>query len=78
MKQNNMNLTVKDLKKIEQNLRAFTSNFDTDIRIEKSVYDKQYYVFLGNDESYKFFADDINSINGWLYGCVQTKNGIVK
>ena len=30
-----MNLTMKDLGKIERNLRAFTSNFDTDIRIEK-------------------------------------------
>lgn len=55
---------------IKDNLRAFTSNFG-DVRIES--YDKRsFYVYYPvESDSYIQFCENIDYLNGWLYGVVQ-------
>lgn len=55
---------------IEGNLKAFKANFG-DIRIES--YDKRsFYVFYPvESDSYMQYCENIDYLNGWLYGVVQ-------
>ena len=58
-------------------MNAFIENFGDKITIEKSLYDKTFTInFDGRDV--QVGIKSIEYVNGWLYGCVQTKNGIVK
>ena len=71
-------MTSRQKEIIKDNLQAFISNFG-DVRIEKANYGKGFYVFSPkNSESYIQYCYDIHYLNGWLYGCVQAANGIVK
>lgn len=69
-------MTSRQKEIIKDNLRAFIANFG-EVRIEK--YGSGFYVYSPADsESYVQFCYDIHYLNGWLYGCVQAVNGIVK
>lgn len=57
-------------------MNAFIENFGNEYIIEKNS--GYFYVHKDDGCGYVFNADNINTINGWLYGCVQTKNGMVK
>lgn len=63
---------------IKDNLKSFIANFG-DVRIEKEDYGKGFYVFSPADSSsYVQYCYNIDYLNGWLYGCVQANNKIVK
>lgn len=58
-------------------MNAFIENFGDKITIEKSLYDNTFTInFDGRDV--QVGIKSIEYVNGWLYGCVQMKNGIVK
>ena len=75
------NLTKKQMEVIEDNLRAYKSNFDY-IVIEYDSVSKGYYVYTSEerykDNSWTQYCYNIDYLNGWLYGCVQAINGIMK
>lgn len=63
---------------INDNLKAFINNFG-DIRIENADYGGGFYVYHpANSESYVQYCNNIDYLNGWLYGCVQAFHKIVK
>ena len=74
-------MTKKQMEKIEDNLRAYKNNFDY-IEIEKEQCGKGFYVFTSKEryEQYSWtqYCENIDYLNGWLYGCVQAINGIMK
>ena len=71
-------MTKKQLEIIADNLRAFIHNFG-EVRIEREDYGKGFYVFSPADSnSYVQYCYNIDYLNGWLYGCVQALNKIVK
>lgn len=71
-------MTKKQLEIIADNLRAFIHNFG-EVRIEREDYGKGFYVFSPADSSsYVQYCYNIDYLNGWLYGCVQAVNKIVK
>lgn len=71
-------LTKKEMEIVTDNLSAFIANFGA-VRIERADYGKGLYVYSPADsESYVQYCYDVNYLNGWLYGCVQAVNGIVK
>ena len=54
-----------------KNLNAFVANFG-DVRIEKADYGPGFYVYYPADaETYIQFCENINYLDGWLYGVVQ-------
>ena len=54
-----------------KNLNAFVANFG-DVRIEKADYGPGFYVYYPVDaETYIQFCENINYLDGWLYGVVQ-------
>ena len=66
---------------IKDNLRAYKHNFGY-ISIEKEDYGKGFYVFTSPERkeqgSWTQYCYNIDYLNGWLYGCVQAANVIVK
>ena len=71
-------MTNKQKEIIVDNLRAFEHNFGK-VRIEKENYGRGFYVFSPADsDSYVQYCYNIDYLNGWLYGCVQAVNKIVK
>lgn len=64
-------MTARQKELIQDNLRAFTTNFGAP-RIEKADFGKGFYVYFpANSDSYIQYCYDINYLNGWLYGVVQ-------
>lgn len=60
---------------IADNLHAFKANFG-DVRIEQ---DMGFYVYSpANAETHVHYCYNIYYLDGWLYGCVQGANKIVK
>lgn len=87
---NTIGISVKDIKKvftpkqiaiIKDNLRAYLVNMGY-IHIEKADYGKGWYIFKSAEDakngSYVQFCENIDYLNGWLYGVVQAVNGIIK
>ena len=78
---NMLNLTKKQMEVIGDNLKAYKSNFDY-IVIEKEDYGKGFYVYTSQDRkeqgSWTQYCYNIDYLNGWLYGCVQAINGVMK
>ncbi|RGF90501.1 hypothetical protein DXA02_13735 [Ruminococcus sp. AM54-1NS] len=87
---NTIGIGVKDIKKvftpkqfaiIKDNLRAYFVNMGY-ICIEKADYGKGWYIFKSAEDvkngSYVQFCENIDYLNGWLYGVVQAVNGIIK
>ena len=74
-------MTKKQMEKIEDNLRAYKNNFDY-IEIEKEQCGKGFYVFTSKERYEQYcwtqYCENIDYLNGWLYGCVQAINGIMK
>lgn len=74
-------MTEKELKIIKDNLNAYKVNFDY-ISIEKENYGDGFYVFTSQERkesgSWTQFCYNIDYLNGWLYGCVQAANGIMR
>mgnify|MGYP004499968253 CR=1 FL=1 len=74
-------MTKREKEIIRDNLRSYLVNFGY-IHIEKADYGNGFYVFTSKDRTeygdYTQYCENINYLNGWLYGCVQAANGIVK
>ena len=65
--------------KIAKNLKAFKANFENDIIIKKAsgcylVYRDFFGLSL---EQWIYVTDDINNLNGWLYGAVMANCGVI-
>ena len=74
-------LNEKELNIIERNLKAFQFNFTDEIKILK--FNRHYYIFKAEEinEQYSNYirvTDNINYINGWLYGAVQANCKMVQ
>ena len=76
-----MNMTEKQKEIIAKNLQAYESNFGY-IKIVKEDYGKGFYVFTSEEQfrknNWTQYCKNIDYLDGWLYGCVQAANGIVK
>lgn len=74
-------MTKRQMKIIEDNLRAYKNNFSY-IKIVKEDYGKGFYVYTDENRaetgSYTQFCYNIDYLNGWLYGAVQAANKIMK
>lgn len=74
-------MTEKQKELIKDNLQAYEANFDY-IKIEKENYGSGFYVFTSEERyqqgSWTQFCYNIDYLNGWLYGCVQAANNIMK
>lgn len=71
-------MTKREQEIIKDNLRAFVNNFGK-VRIEKEDYGRGFYVFSpAESESWVQYCYNIDYLNGWLYGCVQAVNRMVK
>lgn len=66
---------------IKDNLRSYKANFDF-IKIEDTDYGGGFYVFTSAERvkngDWTQYCYNIDYLNGWLYGCVQAANGIMK
>ena len=74
-------LNTREQEKIERNLKAFKFNFTDEIKILKI--NKHYYIFKSEEinehySNYIYNSNSIENINGWLYGAVQAKCGMMK
>lgn len=74
-------MTKRQKELIKYNLNAYIANF-VYIEIRPEDYGKGFYVYtdvhraeLGSHTQYCY---NIDYLNGWLYGCVQAANGIMK
>lgn len=74
-------MAEKQKETIRDNLQAYEANFGY-IKIEKEDYGPGFYVFTSEERyqqgSWVQFCYNIDYLNGWLYGCVQAANGIMK
>ena len=70
-------MTTKQKELIKDNYNAYVSNFGTP-RIEKENYGKGFYVFTDDSDRWTQYCYNIDYLNGWLYGCVQANNKVVK
>lgn len=74
-------MTKKQMEIIEDNLRAYKRNFGY-IEIEEDELTKGFYVYTSQQakEQGEFFEyfHNIDYLDGWLWGCVQTINGKLK
>ncbi len=74
-------LNEKEQQIIERNLKAFKFNFTDEIKILK--FNKHYFIFKAEevDEQYSNYiynSNNIENINGWLYGAVQVNCKMIK
>ena len=74
-------MTKRQMEIIEDNLKAYKNNFGY-IKIEKQECGKGFYVFTSESRyeqgSWTQYCNNIDYLNGWLYGCVQAANGVMK
>lgn len=74
-------MTKRQKELIHDNLQAYINNFGY-IKIEQAAAGDGFYVFTSKEryESYSWtqYCYNIDYLNGWLYGCVQAANGIMK
>ena len=64
-------MTKRQEQSIEKNLRAFTNNFGAP-KIVCEDFGRGFYVFFPADaETYIQYCENINYLDGWLYGVVQ-------
>ena len=76
-----LELTKKQMEVIEDNLRAYKTNFEY-IEIEYDELTEGFYVYTSQQakeqgEFFEYFYN-IDYLNGWLWGCVQTVNNKLK
>lgn len=86
------NLKKADLEKIEKNKKAFLLNFNVNLIIYKSLYDKLYYIALDEEKrdpdevdpesftynNYITTCNTISEVNAFLDGCIKTVNNRIK
>lgn len=74
-------MTEKQKEIIKDNLRAYLHNFGF-IKIVKEDFGNGFYVFTDEQRveggSWTQYCYNIDYLNGWLFGCVQAANGIMK
>lgn len=74
-------MTNKQKEKIKDNLNAYKANFGY-IEIVKADCGKGFYIYTSEerqkDGCWTQFCENIDYVNGWLYGAVQAINGIMK
>ena len=70
-------MTKNEIAIATRHMNAFIENFGDKITIEKSLYDKTFTI-NSDGRDVQVGIKSIEYVNGWLYGCVQMKNGIVK
>lgn len=72
-------MTNKQKEKIKDNLNAYKANFDF---IEIVKVGKGFYIYTSKESRasgcWTQFCENIDYVNGWLYGAVQAINGIMK
>ena len=66
--------TKNEMEIVKDNLQAFIANFGKP-RIERGDDGESFYVFTDDSSSWRHYCYNIDYLNGWLYGCVQTVNG---
>jgi hypothetical protein len=66
--------TKNEMEMIKDNLRAFIANFGYP-RITRGDDGESFYVFTDDSDSWRQYCYNIDYLNGWLYGCVQTACG---
>ena len=69
--------TKNEMEIIKDNLMAFIANFGKP-RIKRGDDGESFYIFTDDSDSWRQYCYDIDYLNGWLYGCVQAANGIMK
>ena len=70
------NLTKRENEIIEKELRAFNNNF---MKVKVIKNNRYYFIYQNNDiTQWIYNTNNINTVKGWLYGCVQTKNKMVR
>lgn len=62
--------TTREKDVIRDNMRAFTHNFG-EVKITKDPYRGYYIHYPASAESWIYYAETIEEVNGWLYGIVQ-------
>jgi hypothetical protein len=70
-------ITAADQEKIKKNLSAWNYHFKP-ITIKKNTYNKCYFVYQEGEEKYIQMCENIQYLNGWLYGAVQAHCKIIK
>ena len=72
-------MTNKQKEKIKDNLNAYKANFGY---IEIVKVGKGFYIYTSKESRasgcWTQFCENIDYVNGWLYGAVQAINGIMK
>ena len=72
-------MTNKQKEKIKDNLNAYKANFGY---IEIVKVGKGFYIYTSKESRasgcWTQFCENIDYVNGWLYGAVQAANGIIK
>jgi len=73
-------ITVKEVEQLKMNLDAFKFQFGFEPVISK--YNREFYVYLTEEreaeDDYIQRCKNIDYLNGWLYGAVQTICGQIK
>ena len=73
-------LTKRQQETIKDNLTAYIANFGY-IKIEKGDY-SGFYIYADKQQAdqgyWTEYCENIDYVNGWLYGAVQAVNGIMK
>lgn len=74
-------VTQREADKIKKNLEAFIFQFNIEPIFRKNK-DKTFNIYLSTEaeekDNYIQFCENIDYLNGWLYGAVQTKCGMIK
>lgn len=74
-------MTAREMETIKDNLRSYEHNFGY-IKIEKENYGDGFYVYTSEERvecgNWTQYCYNIDYLNGWLYGCVQAANRIMK
>lgn len=68
------NFTNGEMEIVKDNLQVYIANFGKP-RIERGDDGKSFYVFTDDSDSWRQYCYNIDYLNGWLYGCVQTIHG---
>lgn len=79
--ENNIIMTNRQKEIIKDNLNAYITNFGY-IRIVPEDYGKGFYIYTDEQRAesgcWTQYCYNIDYVNGWLYGAVQSVNGIMK
>ena len=75
-------LTQNELSKLT-NIDAFNFHFNYVIKAYKPYKGRISYYVIEPDavdpwHSYHYYTENLQNLNGWLYGCVQTICGVIK